>query len=142
MVDEVPDWVVHLRKGQRKKRSSKSLAGAEPLEIAVTLYPLRSRTTPISIYMYSTTCPQNLESKGGKITRRLSYLGTPLNHHEALSDAEACARIVMAANGYSPNDSSKTIIECSSCNGRLRGTTGRTGTIICPQCKHEFTAST
>jgi DNA polymerase-3 subunit epsilon len=27
------------------------------------------------------------------------YLGLPLNHHDALSDAEACARIVLAARG-------------------------------------------
>ncbi|MBD1999319.1 3'-5' exonuclease [Leptolyngbya sp. FACHB-541] len=70
------------------------------------------------------------------------YLGIQLDHHQALSDAEACARIVIAAQGYSSNGSSKTIIECPTCNGKLRVSTGQTGTIICPRCKHEFTTST
>jgi DNA polymerase-3 subunit epsilon len=30
------------------------------------------------------------------------YLGIPLEHHQALSDAEACARIVLAAEAAAP----------------------------------------
>lgn len=29
-----------------------------------------------------------------------SFLGIPLNHHDAISDAEACAKIVIAARGH------------------------------------------
>jgi DNA polymerase III subunit epsilon len=33
-----------------------------------------------------------------KLPNVCDYLNIPLEHHQALSDAEACARIVIAAN--------------------------------------------
>lgn len=76
-----------------------------------------------------------------KLPNVCEYLGIALNHHDALSDAEACASIVISANQPSPSDR-RTIVFCPNCAVSLGVPKGRSGQIACPRCQHRFTART
>lgn len=69
------------------------------------------------------------------------YLDIPLNHHNALSDAEACAHIVISANDSGPADR-RIVVECPGCAVPLGVPQGRRGHITCMRCQHQFTVST
>lgn len=61
-------------------------------------YQVKSPTIPFS-------CSMQLARKvwgiyPTKLSNVCQHLGIPLNHHEALSDALACAKIILAAEGY------------------------------------------
>ncbi|PZV12685.1 MAG: exonuclease [Leptolyngbya sp.] len=77
-----------------------------------------------------------------KLPNVCDYLGLELDHHQALSDAVACAQIVIAANHHETQSSGKTVISCPSCQVKLRVPSGKSGQIDCPRCKSTFTTST
>ncbi|MBD2098579.1 3'-5' exonuclease [Trichocoleus sp. FACHB-591] len=77
-----------------------------------------------------------------KLPNVCQHLGIELEHHQALSDAEACARIVIAAHQPLEVSKSKTIISCPECQGQLRVAVGRAGQIRCPRCTAVFETQT
>jgi DNA polymerase III subunit epsilon len=76
-----------------------------------------------------------------KLPNVCEYLGFDLNHHNALSDAEACAHIVISANQANGTDRRVTV-PCPACAVTLGIPQGRSGQTICPRCQHSFTAKT
>ena len=77
-----------------------------------------------------------------KLPNVCEYLGLELDHHQALSDAVACAQIVIAANHHENQSVGRTIVPCPSCKAKLRVPVGKAGQINCPRCKSTFTIST
>ncbi|HEY9734856.1 MAG TPA: 3'-5' exonuclease, partial [Trichocoleus sp.] len=76
-----------------------------------------------------------------KLPNVCEYLDIPLNHHNALSDAEACARIVISANYPGPSNR-KIAVHCPSCSVPLGVPQGRNGRITCLRCQHQFSVKT
>ncbi|HEY9879473.1 MAG TPA: 3'-5' exonuclease [Leptolyngbyaceae cyanobacterium] len=76
-----------------------------------------------------------------KLPNVCDYLNIPLKHHDALSDAEACARIVISANQPSTANR-RIVVHCPSCSIPLGVPQGRSGQISCLRCQHHFAAHT
>lgn len=76
-----------------------------------------------------------------KLPNVCEYLDFPLKHHDALSDAEACAHIVISANQPTASDR-RVVVHCPSCSVPLGVPQGRSGQILCPCCQQCFPVKT